>query len=291
MSELSHPLVASMLAGGAAGLITDVVLFPIDTVKTRLQTTKGFWSSGGFRGIYRGIGAISCGAIPSGATFYLVYEATKSLAGPNTNPVTACALGGAAGEVCRLLLAVPFEVTKQRAQAFSHLNSRTALLHTIQTEGVRGLYRGYSTNALRDAPYSLIQFPLWETIKTIYAKHCKQTKQSGSNFNTELTGMESGMCGGIAGGISAFITNPLDVAKTRIMLAEQGSPIAKMNPLQILAHISKAEGILGLLSGVTMRVAWTMCGGFLFIGVYDSLKYPLLRRESLKCGDLHLSFS
>lgn len=36
----------------------------------------------------------------------------------------------------------------------------------------------------------------------------------------ELFYWQSAMCGFCAGGIAAFVTTPLDVAKTRIMLAE-----------------------------------------------------------------------
>lgn len=39
----------------------DVALFPIDTVKTRLQSERGFWRSGGFSGIYKGLGAAATG--------------------------------------------------------------------------------------------------------------------------------------------------------------------------------------------------------------------------------------
>ena len=42
-----------LLAGGAAGFAVDISLFPIDTVKTRLQAKEGFIKSGGFRGLYR----------------------------------------------------------------------------------------------------------------------------------------------------------------------------------------------------------------------------------------------
>ena len=42
-------LYKDMIAGGLAGFVVDVSLFPIDTVKTRLQSKAGFWASGGFK--------------------------------------------------------------------------------------------------------------------------------------------------------------------------------------------------------------------------------------------------
>ncbi|CAJ0937301.1 unnamed protein product [Ranitomeya imitator] len=46
---------ASLLAGGTAGMCVDLILFPLDTVKTRLQSPQGFSKAGGFRGIYSGV--------------------------------------------------------------------------------------------------------------------------------------------------------------------------------------------------------------------------------------------
>lgn len=49
-----------------AGLFVDISLFPLDTIKTRLQSAEGFLKSGGFHGIYRGIGPQVIGSAPQG---------------------------------------------------------------------------------------------------------------------------------------------------------------------------------------------------------------------------------
>lgn len=54
-------------SGAAAGLSVDLLFFPIDTVKTRLQSRQGFLASGGFKGIYKGIGSVFVGGAPGGA--------------------------------------------------------------------------------------------------------------------------------------------------------------------------------------------------------------------------------
>ena len=48
-----------------------------------------------------------------------------------------------------------------------------------------------------------------------------------------------------AGGISAALTTPLDVAKTRIMLAEAGSEASKSSTLNAMAKIYHTNGIKG----------------------------------------------
>lgn len=69
-------------SGGFAGLAVDVTLFPLDTIKTRLQSVQGFKNSGGFSGIYRGLGAVVAGSVPTAALFFFSYEMFKSTVGP-----------------------------------------------------------------------------------------------------------------------------------------------------------------------------------------------------------------
>ena len=56
------PFHVALLSGGAAGTTVDIVLFPLDTLKTRMQSSQGFMKAGGFRGIYKGISAAASGS-------------------------------------------------------------------------------------------------------------------------------------------------------------------------------------------------------------------------------------
>ena len=47
----NHMALISTVSGASAGLCTDLALFPLDTVKTRLQSAQGFAKAGGFRGL------------------------------------------------------------------------------------------------------------------------------------------------------------------------------------------------------------------------------------------------
>ena len=74
------------VAGGAAGLAVDVSLFPIDTIKTRLQSPVGFLKSGGFKGIYNGLGSAAIGSVPGAALFFGTYETSKNILEPHFRP-------------------------------------------------------------------------------------------------------------------------------------------------------------------------------------------------------------
>lgn len=47
-------------------MCVDLILFPLDTVKTRLQSPQGFRKAGGFRGIYAGVPSTAIGSFPNG---------------------------------------------------------------------------------------------------------------------------------------------------------------------------------------------------------------------------------
>ena len=67
----------SMVAGALAGLAVDGALFPMDTLKTRLQSPAGFRASGGFANLYRGIGVCLMGSAPCSALFFSTFEAAE----------------------------------------------------------------------------------------------------------------------------------------------------------------------------------------------------------------------
>ena len=254
----------SFVSGTFAGLICDTSLFPIDTIKTRLQSKHGFIKAGGFRGVYRGFASMMAGSPPSNACFFVTYEVSKvHLHDRFSSDATCHMFSGAIGEVASISARMPFEVVKQTAQASKILDSRGALTYVLRTNGLRGLYSGYFSTIYRDVPFSAMLMPIWEYLKVSLRRY--------KNVE-EITGFESGACGGIASAISAFITTPMDVAKTRIILSHKSNHDYTENPFRICWRILQEEGVMRLFSGVVPRVALMSCGGVLFFGAYDLAK-------------------
>lgn len=50
-----------------AGTAVDVSLYPLDTIKTRLQASEGFLKAGGVKGVYQGLSVTVAGSAPGGA--------------------------------------------------------------------------------------------------------------------------------------------------------------------------------------------------------------------------------
>ncbi|KAM9326760.1 mitochondrial S-adenosylmethionine carrier protein [Gastrophryne carolinensis] len=259
----------SLMAGGTAGMCVDLILFPLDTIKTRLQSPHGFSKSGGFRGIYAGVPSTAIGSFPNAAAFFVTYETVKRLlyckSSPYLTPITHMA-AASMGEVVACLIRVPSEVVKQRAQVSPSSTTYQMFASTLRLEGIRGLYRGYKSTVLREIPFSLVQFPLWEFLKDLWSWKQGRT----------LDSWQSAVCGAFAGGFAAAVTTPLDVAKTRIMLAKAGSATAGGNVLLALTDIWRTQGITGLFAGVVPRMTAISLGGFIFLGAYDKVCSLLL---------------
>ncbi|XP_037822443.1 S-adenosylmethionine mitochondrial carrier protein homolog [Lucilia sericata] len=273
----THSFINALVAGGVAGMVVDIALFPIDTVKTRLQSERGFWRSGGFKGVYKGLAPAAAGSAPTAALFFCAYENFKTLfsnvAGCTKNSPYIHMISASSAEVLACLIRVPVEIAKQRRQTLGNKSQQGALqiLWTAyKTEGLRkGVYRGFGSTIMREIPFSFIQFPLWEFFKLQW---------------TPMTGLDStpfsvALCGAVAGGISAGLTTPLDVVKTRIMLAEQNSSIRKLPIPKVLSSIYRERGFKGLFAGFVPRVMWITLGGAFFFGFYD-LTCRLLGAES-----------
>ncbi|KAL6261191.1 hypothetical protein P5V15_008715 [Pogonomyrmex californicus] len=265
--SIRNVFVTSLIAGGAAGTFVDTALFPLDTLKTRLQSTQGFLKTGGFTGLYKGIGPVIVGSAPTAALFFLTYEETKAIMQPriSTNYTLLLHMGAAVmAEMVACLLRVPVEVIKQRKQA---------RIYDKKSFDLKLLYRGYWSTVLRDTPFSIVQFPLWEYLKKSY----------NSYIERQIYPVESAICGAIAGGISAAVTTPLDVIKTRIMLADKTLLSSELKILNMLHGIYLENGYRGLFAGFGPRVMWITLGGFIFFGVYEETKvlthivFPMLK--------------
>ncbi|XP_077714265.1 mitochondrial S-adenosylmethionine carrier protein isoform X9 [Canis aureus] len=159
--EQDRPAYTSQ-AGGVAGVAVDLILFPLDTIKTRLQSPQGFNKAGGFRGIYAGVPSAAIGSFPNAAAFFITYEYVKWF------------------------------------------------LHTDSSSYLMPVKHMLAASAGEVIPFSLVQFPMWESLKALWSWRQDHVVDC----------WQSAVCGAFAGGFAAAVTTPLDVAKTRIMLAK-----------------------------------------------------------------------
>jgi solute carrier family 25 S-adenosylmethionine transporter 26 len=262
----------SLVSGGAAGTATDLAFFPIDTLKTRLQAKGGFFINGGFRGLYKGLGSAVVASAPSASLFFVTYDNCKRFfkqelpvyfpsVQPSTTVHVSHMLAASMGEIAACLVRVPAEVIKQRTQSLqfnSSLESFKFILSNKSGEGIlKGLYRGWSTTIMREIPFTIIQFPLYEHLKSMWADF--------ENVD-RISPLKGALCGSIAGGFAAAVTTPLDVLKTRLMLSKE-----RIGVVSLFKNLVKEEGYKVLFSGIGPRTMWISAGGAIFLGVYETV--------------------
>lgn len=166
------------------------------------------------------------------------------------------------GEVAACAVRVPTEVVKQRAQARQQQSSLAALRFILgqrRDVGVVGvwreMYRGWGITVMREVPFTVIQFPLWEGLKEWWRR------RKGKHG---ITALESGVFGSMAGAIAAGVTTPLDVLKTRLMLARE-----RERATVLLLKILRESGPRVFFAGIGPRVLWISAGGAVFLGSYQ----------------------
>lgn len=135
---------------------------------------------------------------------------------------------------------------------------------------IRELYRGTAITIARDIPFTILQFTMWEAMKNAYASRKNQVLGSESGVSATA----SALFGSFAGSIAAGLTTPLDVIKTRVMLARRGLDGdsrcgGKVRVRHIVRGIVKGEGFGAFWRGIGPRVLWMGIGGAVFLGSYQ----------------------
>lgn len=224
-----------MLAGGCGGLIGDMFMHSLDTVKTRQQgdpnmppkygtmteTYRQIFRQEGFRrGLYSGVTPAMMGSFPGTVIFFGTYEWTKrQFIDRGMMPTLAYAGAGLVGDFAASFVYVPSEVLKTRLQlqgrfnnpffysGYNYKGTFDAARTIVRTEGISALFYGYKATIFRDLPFSALQFTFYEQEQRLAKRWCGN-KEIGLPLEI-FTGMS-------AGGAAGVITCPLDVVKTRI---------------------------------------------------------------------------
>ncbi|EEQ38680.1 putative calcium-binding mitochondrial carrier [Clavispora lusitaniae] len=199
-SKLSK--VSTYLAGGIGGVVAQFTVYPIDTLKFRLQcsnidskvkgnalliqTAKNMYREGGLRMFYRGIFVGTSGIFPYAAldlgTFstiknWLVKRQAKEMGIPedevrlpNYKVLSLGAISGTFGAT----VVYPINLLRTRLQAqgtyahpYRYDGFRDVLSKTIQREGIPGLFKGLVPNLAKVAPAVSISYFMYENLKNI----------------------------------------------------------------------------------------------------------------------------
>ncbi|KAI9821827.1 MAG: hypothetical protein M1827_002409 [Pycnora praestabilis] len=191
---------SKFLAGGMGGTISQLFVYPIDTLKFRMQcetvegglhgnrliaaTAQKLWNIGGIRAYYRGLPMGLVGMFPYAAIDLGTFEYLKRAISARNARIRGCheedatpgsfmtagigAFSGALGAS----LVYPLNLLRTRLQAQGtvlHPPTYTGIWDVTQTtlsqEGIRGLFKGITPNLLKVVPAVSITYVVYENSK------------------------------------------------------------------------------------------------------------------------------
>jgi len=292
--------------GGVAAICAEMVTFPLDTAKTRLQlqgqVSDQKWKVNRYRGtvhtiitivreegvtrIYKGLSpAIVRQAVYGTIKFGLYYSSKdmmKRILQTNKQKESTfvnlcCAVF--AGCVSSSL-ANPTDVIKVRMQSGSGCVANAGLLSVAsdiwQKEGVRGLWRGVCPTAQRSALVAGVQLPVYDWTKSKLRRSRWSVLQEGAPCHL-LSSL-------IAGFTAALASNPVDVVRTRMMVqrkehrlmlekgAENSGQRVYSSAIQCIIQTVRTEGLMALYKGFIPAFARMGPWNIIFFVVYEKLK-------------------
>lgn len=182
---------------------------------------------------------------------------------------------GAMGNIVSSAIMVPKELITQRMQAGAKGRSWEVLLKILEKDGILGLYAGYSATLLRNLPAGVLSYSSFEYLK---AAVLAKTKKAN------LEPIHSVCCGALAGAISATITTPLDVVKTRLMTQVHGEAANKVASAMYsgvsatVQQILREEGWVGFTRGMAPRVVHSACFSALGYFAFETARLTILHQ-------------
>ena len=270
MTLSSAPLFAEAAAGFSAGVVGTLIGYPLDTVKTTMQsqaahgtthtpsssssssmfrTFKHIYRKDGIPGFFRGVASpllaltlLNTLNFSSYATFraILIADVEKEKNPRSFQPMFFVA-GAMAGPLASVI-STPFELIKIQMQiSKKYKNSMEASYKICRQEGINAIFRGHGVNTMREMMFLGTYFFVYEHSRGTFASLLPSS-------------LAIPISGGISGAIGWFISFPLDCVKANI----QGTDLSVPKPnsaINVAKSILDAKGVKGLYSGIVPSIS------------------------------------
>jgi solute carrier family 25 folate transporter 32 len=283
------------VAGAVGGFTSGVVTCPLDVIKTKLQaqgghipvnrgrhaghpklynglvgTARVIWREEGIRGMYRGLGPIVLGYLPTWAVWFTVYNESKTWLAPTIeNPHLINFWSSIIAGASSTIVTNPIWVIKTRLMSQSHIKpgsehyslfpktgSTPTTRPTLQTpwhyrstidaarkmytsEGLASFYSGL-TPALLGLTHVAVQFPTYEYLKKTFTGY-GMGEASAEGAKPNWVGVLGASI--LSKILASSATYPHEVIRTR--LQTQRRPVAGEQYLQGLGIAAGQKGAPG----------------------------------------------
>ncbi|CAO2613654.1 Mitochondrial uncoupling protein 3 [Lemmus lemmus] len=299
-SEVPPTTVVKFLGAGTAACFADLLTFPLDTAKVRLQvgafiqgenpgaqsiqyrgvlgTILTMVRTEGPRSPYSGLVAglhrqMSFASIRIG-----LYDSVKEFYTPKDSSIAIRILAGCTTGAMAVTCAQPTDVVKVRFQAMIRLGTggerkyrgtMDAYRTIAREEGIRGLWKGTWPNITRNAIVNCAEMVTYDIIKEKLLDSHLFTDNFPCHF---VSAFGAGFC-------ATVVASPVDVVKTRYMNAPPGryrSPLHCM--LKMVAQEGPTAFYKGFMPSFLRLGAWNV---MMFV-TYEQLKRALMKVQVLR---------
>jgi hypothetical protein len=265
------------LASALSAACVKTILQPIDAIKTMQQFSQGrlsvigacreiYQRQGGLTNFYAGLGVTVFGSMPGVALYFGVYSSCKKKLLNTTfgrnNKVLAIAISAAIGNSVASFSRVPYEVMKQQLQTGAYKSTWQAIGAVVSSpDWLRLLFPrgGIAVQMIRDVPYAVVTLMLYESLQASFGTKTIQ-------FKGDKSKAWDFVFGGICGGVGSWVTNPLDVVKTRLQTnsASYGGSV-----LQCTSDIWQKGGAAVFMRGSVPRLMHKVPANAFFFLFYE----------------------
>jgi len=273
------PFHKQVIAGGSAGVVEILIMYPTDVIKTRAQlaknsvtmigAAKSIIATEGFGTFYRGIASPILAEAPKRAVKFSANEQYKTMLKNDKGELTwdrAFAAGGLAGAT-EMFINCPFEVVKVRMQAKESRGLYSSTLDCakklVNSEGLLGLYKGGEPQLWRNAVWNGIYFGIIGTCRQMMPVPAGASK--GQKMFTDF------LTGAVGGGIATTFNTPFDVVKSRMQNQAAGPNLKYTWSWPSLATIYREEGFRALFKGYGPRMVRLGPGGGIMLVAFDKV--------------------
>ncbi|XP_007427666.1 mitochondrial folate transporter/carrier [Python bivittatus] len=289
-----HVRYENLLAGLSGGVVSTLVLHPLDLVKIRFAVNDGLelrpkyngilhclstiWKQEGLRGLYQGVTPNVWGAGASWGLYFFFYNAIKAYKTEDKLESLGAAehlVSAAEAGAMTLCITNPIWVTKTRLvlqyEAGVDLSKKQyegmidALIKIYKYEGIRGLYKGF-VPGLFGTSHGALQFMAYEELKSRYNKY--KNRPSDMKLNT----LEYITMAALSKIFAVTATYPYQVVRAR--LQDQHNRYSGV--LNVIHRTWRKEGVHGFYKGImpnVIRVTPACCITFV---VYEKVSHLLL---------------
>ena len=246
----------------------------------------------GVSGLWRGLNYSLAMSVPATMLYFTAYDelSWRFANSPAFSPLPPLLHPVFAGSLARIGTATfvgPLELLRTRIQSSTSLPSASlsSILSQfraiVAADGFFGLWRGLGPTLWRDIPFSAFYWAAVERLKVPLHSHYA-TKNHWPITNWERFKIAF-LAGAGAALLATVVTNPFDLAKTRIQVqnASSASHLKKgINTWRLLSLIVQKEGAPALMTGIVPRLMRIVPACAIMIGSYEFCKLHFVKNQT-----------